>query len=99
MLRLLSLVLVALVLSQATGLRVLSESDGCADSCPGEEPAGHCPPDCVWCACCPGALPLVVERMASPSGPEWRGTTLEEPVPVISTPYPHEIYHVPRSLA
>ena len=99
MLRLLSLVLVALVLCQATGLGVSTEADGCAESCPGEQPGGDCPPDCVWCACCPGARPLIVEQVAVAPAPEWRGTTLEGIAPVISIPYPHEIYHVPRSPA
>src|SRR5213593_1030345 len=99
MLRLLSLMLVALLLCQATGLRVSAAADGCVEGCPGEEPGGHCPPDCVWCACCPGARPLVVERIAVPSTPVWNGTTLEVSAPVIAAPHPHDIDHVPRSLA
>ena len=99
MLRLLSFVLLALVLSQAAGLPVTADLDGCAEGCPGEGPGGHCPPDCAWCACCPGVRPIVVEHVAVLPAPEWRGITFEQTVPIISTPYPPKIDHVPRLLA
>ena len=97
MLRILSLLLLGLLLLQATGTPILAAEDGCTESCPGEEPGGHCPPDCVWCACCPCVRPLVGEGLAVPLLPEWRVARLEEAVLFISTTDPREIYHVPRS--
>jgi hypothetical protein len=98
MLRILSILLVVLVLPQAIGMPVFATQDGCAESCPGEEPGGHCPPDCAWCACCPYRS-VAVECIRMPLPPEWRGARLEAAVPLFSMTDPHEIYHVPRPLA
>jgi hypothetical protein len=94
--RFLSLALLALVLTQAMGLAFPAEPDGCSESCPGEEQNGQCPPDCDWCACCPGARLLLAAPLTPPPAPERSEIAPEEPSFSPSTPDPHEIFHVPR---
>lgn len=98
MLRILTLALLVLLFVQATGSPAFAVADGCTEGCPGEEPGGQCPPDCVWCGCCPCSRSLVVACIAVPAPPEWRENRLDETVPLIAATDPREITHVPRIL-
>jgi hypothetical protein len=97
--RALALVILTLVFCQAAYASLASDTDGCADGCPGEGPDRQCSPDCAWCACCPGLAPLVLVPVVAPTAPLWNGRTLPETAAVVSSPRPSEIFHVPRNRA
>jgi hypothetical protein len=93
--------LLAVVLGQAAGVFWLVGGDACADPCEDDDQGKECPPICPTCACSPRPSPTVPVRQA----------VLALPLPLIRlvpfaehdrippTPEPHEILHVPKSLA
>jgi hypothetical protein len=98
MLHILFALVLALVVSEATGIASMLAGDECNERCPGDAPDGTCPPDCQSCACCSlprvlapqlaGLVPLpVAHRMV------WAS---QHAVP--SSPEPAEILHIPKLL-
>ena len=98
--RVLSVLVLAVFLGQATAFAALIETDDCDQSCPDDEPGGKCPPICPSCSCASHSQPSVLV-------PENLATLIDLPPVVIPqimdvtplpTPDPREILHVPKPL-
>jgi hypothetical protein len=96
--RLLSFLVLVVALGLATGLVGPAESDACDEPCPGEGPGGECPPDCIFCACCPSVRPMIVPEGGPAPDLEPVAALMPARSAMPLPPEPREILHIPRSL-
>lgn len=86
----------ATFLAQATGFAAMVEGP-CVESCPDDDPAGHCSPLCACATCGHSVRQAVAVRVATLAAPQSRPLTFESGARLFPSPEPDEILHVPKS--
>lgn len=88
-------VLVCLLVAQATDLGSLVAGVACVETCPDDDDAGRCPPTCASCACTSSAradVPRPVPVAAAEGGDDLRPFETDA---APSPPHVLDILHVP----
>ena len=97
-LRILMIVALILGFGQATGVVWFGEDTCASDDCNDASSGKACPPNCPTCACAPAAQTLPATRIVvaiEPPRTECADVAFARQ-PVITTPDPREILHVPK---
>ena len=99
--RVVQLLMLVLLLGQLAGAAGLAGEDRCGQGCEDEAEGKACPPLCTTCTCAPhaGLTTLTGQPGLALPLPSLEKVGFADGQRTPSSPEPHEILHVPRSLA